>query len=64
VPGTEQEVEGAVHLTLAPELWGALLAGKQTLVEALAAGAIVASDGDRAQRMLSAFELPAFRAED
>jgi hypothetical protein len=63
VPGTEQEVEGAVHLTLAPELWGALLAGKQTLVEAFAAGAIVASDGDRAQRMLSAFELPAFRAE-
>ena len=63
VPGTEQEVEGAVRLTLAPELWGALLAGKQTLVEALAAGAIVASDGDRAQRMLSAFELPAFRAE-
>jgi hypothetical protein len=60
----EREVTGAVHLTLAPEVWGALLAGKQTLAEALASGAVVASDGDRALGMLSAFELPAFRTED
>jgi hypothetical protein len=59
----EREVEGAVHLTLSPELWGALLAGKQSLAEGLASGAVAASDGDRAQRLLSAFELPAFRAE-
>ena len=63
VPGAETEGADSVRLTLAPEVWGALLAGKQTLADALEAGAIQASDEVRVKRWLAAFELAAFRAE-
>lgn len=63
VPGAETEGADSVRLTLAPEVWGALLAGKQTLADALEAGAVQASDEVRVKRLLTAFELAAFRAE-
>lgn len=60
VPG--QEPAGDLTLALSGESWGALLAGKLSLAEALASGVAKASEPTRVQAFLRAFEVPAFAA--